>query len=372
MGWLELDGALRELTARGAVPAASLCVRLRGKTVFDGAYGVPNPETGAEATVRTRYDLASVSKLFAATAFFRLCEQGVFSLDEPVCKSFPEFTGPRDIRASANALAPGDDTLRGTAEASLITWRQVLVHNAGFGWFALNSFPSPQAALDHLLHRPLAYRPGTEVLYTDLGLILLGRAMELRCEKPLDVLVREQVCAPLGLEDTGYFRVSHGAVTQDVAPTEYCTWRGCRMHGLVHDENAYFLDGVAGHAGVFSTARDVAAFAQAWLDAWRGGGLVPRETARALTAFQQQNTWDRRAVAFQLRIIDRDAHSFPLSRTTFGHTGFTGTCMWVDPERELCFALLTNDVYGGRENRTMGRERKAIVERIIEAVDSSL
>lgn len=372
MSWLELDCAMRSLTARGCVPGAALCVRLHGKTVFDGAYGAPDPETGRETTVETRWDLASVSKLFAASAFFRLCEQGVFSLDEPVCKSFPAFIGPREIRASANALAPGDDALRGSAEASLVTWRQVLVHNAGFGWFALNEFPSVEAALSHLLHRPFAYRPGTAVLYTDLGLILLGRAMELRCEKPLDVLVQELVCAPLGLQNTGYFRVSRGAVRDNVAPTERCAWRGCRMHGLVHDENAYFLDGVAGHAGVFSTARDVAAFAQAYLDAWRSGGFLPRGTVRELTAFQQQNTWDRRGIAFQLRILDHTAHSFPLSRTAFGHTGFTGTCVWVDPERELCFSLLTNDVYGGRENRTLGSERKAIVEHIIEAADAAL
>jgi CubicO group peptidase (beta-lactamase class C family) len=138
----------------------------------------------------------------------------------------------------------------------------------------------------------------------------------------------------------------------------------------VHDENAYFLNGVAGHAGVFSIAREVAAMGQSYLNALQGkGGIVKKETAEAMVKFQKMNRWDRRGIMFQLRILDTDAHTFPLGRKTFGHTGFTGTCLWMDPERELTFAFLTNDVYPGREKRSMAKVRKGIVEELLSAID---
>ena len=97
--------------------------------------------------------------------------------------------------------------------------------------------------------------------------------------------------------------------------------------------------------------------------------LLQRINHSLILRFRQMNRWDRRGVMFQLRILDTDAHTFPLGRQTFGHTGFTGTCMWCDPERELSFALLTTDVYNGRANRTTGRLRKGIVEELISAID---
>ena len=110
--------------------------------------------------------------------------------------------------------------------------------------------------------------------------------------------------------------------------------------------------------------------AQSYLDARNGKpGVVKPETARAMVQFQKMNRWDRRGIMFQLRILDTDAHTFPLGRKTFGHTGFTGTCMWVDPERELAFAFLTNDVYPGREKRSMAKVRKGIVEELLSAID---
>lgn len=316
--------------------------------------------------------MASLSKLFAGSAFMALCDRGVFSLDEPISKSFPAFSGQREIRASANALLKNQpDELLGYADVTDLTWYNVLIHNSGLGWAQLNlRCTSKEDAVRYICQMPLAYEPKSTVLYTDLGLILMGVAMEKRCGKPLDQLVEELVCRPLGLKNTGYNRVSQGAKTENTAPTEFCKWRNTRVHGLVHDENAYFLDGVAGHAGVFSTAADVAKLAQSYLDAIQGReGVVRPETARDMIRFRQMNRWDRRGVMFQLRILDTDAHTFPLGRQTFGHTGFTGTCMWCDPERELCFALLTNDVYNGRENRTTGRLRKGIVEELISAID---
>ena len=367
-----LDKRIQTLVDEKAFPSATLCVFHHGKMVKETAYGVYNPETGDKANVDTRYDVASISKLFAGTAFMALCDRGVFSLDEPIHKSFPKFVGQREIRASANALMKDQpDTLLGYGDVTDLTWYNILIHDSGLGWSHLNLlFKTREEAVDYICTMPLAYEPRSTVLYTDLGLLLMSVAMEQRTGKGLDQLVDELVCRPLGLERTGYNKVSEGPKTENTAPTEFCKWRNVRVHGLVHDENCYFLDGVAGHAGVFSIARDVAKLAQSYLDALNGKEAVVRpETARAMVQFQKMNRWDRRGIMFQLRILDTDAHTFPLGRNTFGHTGFTGTCMWADPERELAFAMLTNDVYAGRENRSTGRVRKSIVEELVSAID---
>ncbi|MBR5245427.1 MAG: beta-lactamase family protein [Clostridia bacterium] len=367
-----LDKHIQKLVDEGAFPGGALCVFHHNQLVKETAYGTYNPETGDKTNVDTRFDVASLSKLFAGSAFMALCDQGVFSLDEPIHKSFPKFVGIREIRASANALLKDQpDEVLGEADVTELTWYNVLIHDSGLGWAPLNlRCKSREDAIDYICTMPLAYQPKSTVLYTDLGLILMGIAMEQRTGKGLDQLVEELVCQPLGLERTGYNRVSQGPKTENTAPTEFCKWRNMRVHGLVHDENCYFLDGVAGHAGVFSIARDVAKLAQSYLDALNGKpGVVKPETAQAMVQFQKMNRWDRRGIMFQLRILDTDAHTFPLGRKTFGHTGFTGTCMWCDPERELAFAFLTNDVYPGREKRSMAKVRKGIVEELLSAID---
>lgn len=369
-----LDAHIQGLIAQGKFPSATLCVYHHNQLVKNTAYGCPDPEHPWPAQTDTLYDIASLSKIFAGTAFLVLCEQGIFSLDEPISRSFPEFSGMREIRTAANELlADQPDQLLGYADVGTVTWRQVLVHHSGIGWAPLYQKCRDRAdALRMICTMPLAYRPGEEVLYTDLGLILLGAAMEQRLGERLDTIVSELVCRPLGLEDTCYRPVDEGAKPENTAPTEYCSFRGMRMHGLVHDENAYFFNGVAGDAGVFSTAKDVATLAQSYFLSLQGKpGIVSTALARDMIRFRQMNRWDRRGLLWQLRILDTDAHSFALGRSAFGHTGFTGTCMWCDPERALCFALLTNDVYAGRENRTMGAVRKGIVEELISAIDKT-
>ena len=367
-----LDGHINRLIGEGCFPSATLAVFHHNALIKESAYGAPDPEHPWPARTDTQYDVASLSKLFAGTAFMALCEKGVFALDEPVSRAFPLFTGEREIRLSANALLQNQpDEVIGHADAGRVTWRHILVHNSGLGWAPLHLRCRDRAdALRYICTMPFAYRTGETVLYTDLGLILMGVAMEERLGKRLDEIVDELVCRPIGLEHTGYRRVEKGAVPENTAPTEICQYRHMRMHGLVHDENSYFFGGLAGHAGVFSTAKDAAMLGQSYLNAIQGrAGVVKPETARDMMRFRQMNRWDRRGLMWQLRILDTDAHSFPLSRSTFGHTGFTGTCMWVDPERELVFALLTNDVYNGRENRTLGRLRKGIVEELVSAID---
>ena len=135
-----LDKHLQSLLDQGAFPSAALCVYHHHQLVKESAYGTPDPEAGWPAQTGTQYDIASLSKLFAGSAFLVLCEQGVFDLDEPVCKSYPLFTGEREIRASANALLKDQpDALLGHAQVGDLTWRNVLVHNSGLGWAPLTN-----------------------------------------------------------------------------------------------------------------------------------------------------------------------------------------------------------------------------------------
>jgi CubicO group peptidase (beta-lactamase class C family) len=178
--------------------------------------------------------------------------------------------------------------------------------------------------------------------------------------------VAERVTEPAGLERTHYLPIGPGwAPADNVAPTELCAWRGRRVAGEVHDENAASLGGVAGHAGLFSTAADVAAFGQIFLDG--GQPLLRADTVAEMTKPQHED----RGLGFALWSPDPTASGHPFSTRAFGHTGFTGTSLWIDPERELVVALLTNEVYHGRANRRIGALRSALHRAVVAAVDQS-
>ncbi len=153
----------------------------------------------------------------------------------------------------------------------------------------------------------------------------------------------------------------------NVAPTEFCSWRDRRIVGKVHDENAYRLGGIAGHAGIFSTARDVATFGQSFLE---GGTLLSAQTVTEMTRLQTDGLALQRGLGFGLWSQDPEASGYPFSVNAFGHTGFTGTSLWIDPDRELVVALLTNEVYNGRQNRRIGPLRVAVHQTIVEVVDT--
>jgi CubicO group peptidase (beta-lactamase class C family) len=211
-----------------------------------------------------------------------------------------------------------------------------------------------------------AYPAGARVVYSDIGLILTGWAMEQIAGQPLDAVVREQVTVPLGLDSIGYGPIP----CETAAPTEYYKHQGRRMCGEVHDENAWALNGVAGHAGLFAHARDVAALGEALRLSLAGEpSFLKRETLQEMTRLQAQDGDVRRGVGFALWSPNPHAMSHALSPGAFGHLGFTGTALWIDPERELTFACLTNHIYFGREGAdTMTPFRAALSKAIIGAI----
>lgn len=353
-------------------PATQLVIRQNGAVVHDVAMGFLDPETRLRpANAETLFDLASLSKLFTTTAFMTLVEQGKVALDDPVCKVLPEFSGVRAIQPYENPLDWGKTVTvtdqPGTVDADKVTFRNLLAHNSGLpAWRAFKDQPDAESAISLALHTFFSYPSGERVVYSDVGLILLGLAVSGLAHDALDEIIYRRVTRALRL-NAHYQPAAPLQSTQNIAPTEFCSWRGRRIVGEVHDESAWRLGGVAGHAGIFANARDVAAFGQSFLDA----SLLRRETIAEMTRLQAEFGAVRRGLGFALWSPDPEASSNPFSPSTFGHTGFTGTCLWIDPNRNLVVAFLTNDVYGGREGRGIADLRVQIHRAIVESVDSS-
>lgn len=365
-------------------PAAQLVVRLHGDVVLSEAYGWLDPETHEHPTRRdTLFDMASVSKLFTVTALMTLVEEGRVELDGPVHSVLPEFGGLRPIQPYEDPLSlTGMVTVSksgGTVDADAVTFRHLLTHTSGLpAWRPLYRQPSADAARQMALDTFFSYPTGTQVVYSDIGLILLGMAVERLTSQTLDAAVRARVTAPLHLHHTTYIPISSVESVrsvENIAPTEFCVWRNRRVIGAVHDENAYRLVGVAGHAGIFSTAEDIAAFGQMFLGnhKWsdhKGSPLLTPLMVDEMTRCYTDGMGTRRGLGFALWLPDPEASSNPFSQHAFGHTGFTGTCLWMDPERDLVVALLTNEVYNGRQNRGIAGLRVSVHQAIVEAVDN--
>ncbi|MBM6402548.1 serine hydrolase [Phycicoccus sp. MQZ13P-5] len=276
----------------------------------------------------TVFDLASVSKLFTSLVTVQLVEQGEVDLDAPVATYLPEFA------------ANGKEA---------VTVRQLLTHTSGFtSWLPLwSKYPDEASRIQAVMDQPLTNPAGSTYLYSDLNLITLGVMAERLTGTTLDRLVHDRITAPLGMRDTGY----NPADRERTAATEYQTAppRGL-VWGEVHDENAWSLGGVAGHAGVFSTADDLAVLAQALLNGgtYRGHRILDRRSVELLvTNFNQAFPGDAHGLGFEL---DQRWYMDGLSGPrTAGHTGYTGTSIVIDFDSRSFAVLLTNRVHPSRE-----------------------
>lgn len=310
----------------------------------------------AEVSANTVYDLASLTKPFVAMTAMRLDQRGVLALRSQVRDAIPE----------SENLAIGKRS-----------WEEVCSHRAGLlAWVPFyESLPyrrGTQAArewvLSVLLPRCDPDRLGRSV-YSDLGYILAGFALERAAGAPLGELVAREVLRPLGLEAELFFPPVRTAQdwTGSCAPTGWSSWRQRVLRGEVHDENCWALGGVAGHAGLFGTSRAVARFAARYLEAWHGrAGDAPRELAQEATRPRSGGThrlgWDGKSV-------DKSAAGSELSPRSFGHFGFTGTSVWCDPEREIAIVLLSNRVAVSDDNTAIRAFRPGFHDAVIRTFD---
>ena len=279
------------------------------------------------------FDVASLTKVMAtATLAALMVDLGEIDLDAPAGRWLPALEG----------------------EKATITVRHLLAHSAGFpAWRPLHrSARGRDPVLAAAVEEPLESRPGTRAVYSDLGFIVLGAVLEAAAGERLDLLFDARVAAPLGLRDT-FFLPAHDAESsrrrrggRSFAAARRTPERGV-IRGEVDDDNAWAMGGVAGHAGLFSTARDVAAFGQAWLDALAGRSMLSRGVALAFVA-RDGTPGSERALGWDTPSREGSALGTRLgrgSRGAVGHLGFTGTSLWLDLDREIACALLTNHVH---------------------------
>ncbi|HEU4641763.1 MAG TPA: serine hydrolase [Gemmatimonadaceae bacterium] len=299
----------------------------------------------------TMWDLASLTKVIGTTtATMQLWEQGRIDLDAPVQRYLPNWKGPHKAE---------------------VTVRNLLTHTAGLPpferYYLLNE--SPEQTLRLFMNTPLDTVPGARMVYSDIGVILLGKIVEKITGEPLDRYDEEHIFRPLGMTSTMYRPPAK--LWPRIAPTELDPWRGRLVHGEVHDENAYALGGVSGHAGLFSSAHDLAIFARMMLNggSWHGVQLLHPATIDAFTQAQDPSL-SNRALGWEVPNGTNSA-GHHLSRSAFGHTGFTGTSIWIDPERDLFVVLLTNRVDPTRENHKISGVRVALADAVTMALDGA-
>ena len=312
-------------------------IQHRGQPAFEEAYGVTRADALARPVyVDTPFDLASLTKLFVSTLALRAVEAGVLPLDAPLTRWFPFWAGkPQEA----------------------ITLRMLLAHTSGMNSGADYRQLLGSNIVAFTLERDLVAEPGERVIYSDLGFITIGTLLERAYGRSLPSTLRAMRGSPV-------YRPT--APRLSIPATECDDWRG-RVQGDVHDEKAYLMGGVAGHAGLFGTAADAAWIAEQYLAPLRGrsgGAAVSEALAREATREQAYDPVLRRGLGWALKTRDDNSCGRWFSRETFGHTGFVGTCVWADPERDCSGVLLTNSVYFGRnDTRDL---RAAFYEALIE------
>ncbi|MFL6201341.1 MAG: serine hydrolase domain-containing protein [Thermoanaerobaculia bacterium] len=331
-----VDRLLESYVERHAFPGGVLAVGDREGLIHVHPFGRLTYDADARSvTAATIYDLASLTKVVATTTMAMiLVDEGRLDLDRPVREG--------------------------------VTVRHLLTHSSGLPATAplYREIRGKAAYVERIQAMDLTYPPGSRSEYSDLGVILLGEILEQVAGQPLETFVQERVLGPLGMKDTMY-RPPPGLLPR-IAPTEFDPWRGRLVHGEVHDENAFAMGGIAPHAGLFGTAGDLARFAQMLLN----GGIVSRETIALFTRKAGIPGSDR-ALGWDTKSAEGSSAGTLFSPNSFGHTGFTGTSIWIDPERGLYVILLTNRVHPTRENNLIREARPAVADAVVRAYSRS-
>ncbi len=364
-----LDDFIVAALADSAASGAALAVIRRGQLVRLRGYGRLDWDPAAPpVTPASIFDLASLTKVVGTTsAVMILAQRGAIALDDLVVDYLPWW----------------DD---GDPAKSRVTIRDLLLHRAGlvpFRRFFLE-MGGREAYENAIGSLPLDHPPGDTTVYSDIGLMTASFIVEAVSGLPLDVFLRDEVWSPLGMADTGFTPAP--SLWDRVATTEFDeAYRGFHVHGVVHDENAYAIGGVAGHAGLFSSARDLAVFAQMMLDRGVAGpctadavsGLPcnrPRFEAVPIFAQGRVDRFTRRQSDASTRALGWDTPSRRssagdyFSARSFGHTGYTGTSVWIDPTQELAVVLLTNRVNPTRDNSRHVPLRRGVHDRVARAI----
>lgn len=325
-----IQRVVRRGISAGGYPGAAVIVGRNGSTVLEEGFGTlswNDPQDPVDPH-RTLYDIASLSKVVGTTtAMMILYDEKKIDLDTPVIRYLPTFAGGLKDN---------------------VTIRQLLTHTSGLpaGRDIYRIAHSPVEARAALLATPLDYAPGQHYVYSDLGADVLGLIIEVVAGETLDKFLDRRVFAPLGMAQTFYHPAD--SVKYRTAPTSIDPPRGYPIRGEVHDENAWAMGGVAGHAGLFSTASDLALFAQMMLNGGEYGGvqIISKPTVDLFT----RRAFGHRALGWDTADGNFGSGRY-LGPNAYGHTGFTGTSIWIDPDRQMFMILLTNRIHAARAKR---------------------
>jgi CubicO group peptidase (beta-lactamase class C family) len=344
-----LDKIVKTALEEAVAPGVAIAVGRNGRIAYMKGYGTIdwNRPGSPAVDTNTLYDLASLTKVIATTTVAMILEEGgQLDLSRTVTSYLPEFNSP---------------------EKAQITVKQLLTHSGGLeAGGNLHGARGREQYLYQINARPLEYTPGTNMIYSDWDMIILQLVMERITGKTLDVLAAEKIFRPLGMTDTQFQPPI--SLRPRIAPTQVDEGRGGLLWGTVHDENAWAIGGVAGHAGLFSTARDLALFSMMILNGGEGANGVrlakPATIARWTSRQGKEST---RTLGWDSPEGGSSAGQF-FSPWSFGHTGFTGTSIWIDPEKDLFVVVLTNRVNPVASSTRYVQLRRDVADAVQQAV----
>jgi len=345
---------MRKAVADGVFPGAVLLVARDEKVLLHEAWGVADLSSGQAVTPDTVFDLASLTKPLATTlAVMRLVQSGRMELETPMSAVLP--------------------VMEGTDKAG-VTVGQLLSHASGWpAWQPfferLRTLPEEERRA-HLVRclaeEPLAATPGEVFLYSDLDFLALGLMVEACSGRRLDRFARDAVYQPLGIADLFFNPLDKPPAPRRYAATEQCPWRGRVLCGAVHDDNAYTLNGVAGHAGLFGTAEGVWTLLRALQRIYRGEdgcGWLPGPLVQTMWSRTERSTW---TLGFDTPSARGSSSGRYFSSNSVGHLGFTGTSFWLDLDRRIAVVLLSNRVHPSRSNVRIRDFRPRIHDAVME------
>ena len=349
----EVDLVINKAIDDHAFPGAEILIWKDGKTIYEKAYGnyTYDPES-QKVYPHTLYDLASLTKVIATTTAAMICyDRELFKLEDKVVKYIPEFA----VNGKEN-----------------ITIKNLLLHNSGLP--AWKKFYGRNLKYDDVINEiysaGLDYKTGEKTVYSDLGIITLGKIIEKVTGKSLADFCNDEIFIPLGMKSTFFNPVD--SVKKLCAPTEIDDyWRMKTLQGEVHDETSAMLNGIAGHAGLFSNATDIAKVMAVLMNKGKmeQKQFIKQSTIVMFTKrYSEEST---RALGWDTKSDSGSSAGDYFSKNSFGHTGFTGTSIWADPERNLFVVFLTNRVYPSRENIKILKVRPQLHNAVIKCLENS-
>jgi CubicO group peptidase (beta-lactamase class C family) len=346
--FIAVDRLIEKSIRDSAFPGGVLVIITNNRIIYQKAYGrLTYEKDSPEVTDTTIYDIASLTKVIATTTAAMICyDRKLFDIEDRVAAYIPEFK---------------------QNDKGNVRIKNLLLHNSGLpAWKKYyGSLNTEEDVLNDIYALPLQYKTGTKMVYSDLGMITLGKILERVTGKSLDTFCKDEIFIPLEMNYTSF----NPSYKKNIAPTEKDNyWRNKLIQGEVHDETAALLNGVAGHAGVFSTASDVSKIAKMLLNKGEINGerFISAETVKLFTT--KYSDLSSRALGWDTKSALSSAGK-KFSVFSFGHTGFTGTSVWADPIRNTGVIFLTNRVYPTRNNKKIFKVRPLLHDAVISAIE---